>query len=56
MTPQIRAAIYGLAAALFVALNAVGVSLDAGVWLPVVDGVLGLATTLLALKHTPATK
>lgn len=48
---SIRSAIYVLAGALFVALNAVGVSLDAGMWLPVVDTALGLGTSLLALVH-----
>lgn len=47
-TAKTRAAVYALAAAVFVALNSVGVAIDAGVWLPVVDGVLGLSVALLA--------
>lgn len=54
--PEVRKAVYAVAAAVFVLLNALGVTVIGGseVWLPVVDTVIGVFISLLARKNVNA--
>lgn len=51
MTEQERKVLYVLIATVFTAMNSVGVAMDAGVWLPVVDAVLGVVMAVFARAH-----